>query len=143
VLSLTGCWDANPIVLCDLDDDGKMDLVVGGSPGKDSRKEITIYLNRTADAGGYLKVLPRMAAPNPFAVGAVVEVFAAGDLGQEAARPLLVEKAHPDGTPVHVGLAGAQTCDLRVTFPNGRVATQRGVRANTRVTVPAPTEGSR
>jgi hypothetical protein len=135
VLALSGCWDANPIVIADLDNDGRMDLAIGGANSATRTKEITLYLNRTKDAGDYVKVEPRMPAPNPFAVGAVVEVFRAGDLLKKSALPILVEKAHPDATPVHAGLAKGETCDLRVTFPSGRVVTAVGVSANTRVTV--------
>jgi hypothetical protein len=58
-----------------------------------------------------------MAAPNPFAVDALVEVFKAGDLGKGDAQPAFSEKAHPDGTPVHAGLGASGKFDLRVTFP--------------------------
>jgi hypothetical protein len=129
-LNLAGCWDSNPIAICDLDGDGRMDLVVGGSAGKDSKKEITLYLNTTAGAGNHVKVSPRMPAPNPYAVGAVVEVFRAGEADKKGAQPLHVEKAHPDATPVHIGLGKAETCDLRVTFPGGKKLTVRGVKAN-------------
>jgi hypothetical protein len=132
VLSIAGCWDSNPIVVGDFDGDGRTDLVVGGGPGKDSKKEITMYLNRTAGAGNHVAVSPRMPAPNPYAVGAVVEVFRAGELGRAEARPVLVEKAHPDATPVHAGLGKAGACDVRVTFPGGKTLTARGVTANTR-----------
>jgi hypothetical protein len=123
-------------VIADLDNDGRTDLAIGGSENSATRtKEITLYLNCTKDAGNYVKVDPRMPAPNPFAVGAVVEVFRAGDLLKKGARPILVEKAHPDATSVHASLAKVETCDLRVTFPGGRVVTAVGVTANTRVTV--------
>jgi hypothetical protein len=135
-LALGGCWDNNPIVIADLDNDGRTDLAIGGSANPAVRaKEITIYLNRTKDAGNFIKIAPRMPAPNPFAVGAVVEVFRAGDLDRKGALPILVEKAHSDATPVHAGLGQGGTCDLRVTFPGGKVVTASGVAANTRVTV--------
>jgi len=139
VLNLTGCWDSNPIAIADLDGDGRMDMVVGGSTGKDYKKEITIYLNKTANSGNHIKVSPRMPAPNPYAVGAVVEVFRAGELDKKEARPLLVEKAHTDATPVHAGLEKAEKCDVRVTFPGGKVLTARGVKANAEFVADAAT----
>lgn len=59
-----------------------------------------------------------MDAPNPYAVGAPIEVFKAGELGKEKAKVIYKEEAHADATPVHVGLGVAKTFDLRVTFPN-------------------------
>lgn len=135
ILSLSGCWDSNPIAIADIDNDGQMDLVVGGSTGADARKNIAIYRNTTKSPGHYLKVEPRMPAPNPYAVGAVVEVFGPGELGKGSPRPLLVEKAHADATPIHVGLGDRATCDLRITFPGGKVVTARAVAANRVVTV--------
>lgn len=105
-----------PVAVCDLDGDGLMDVVIG-TTGKDKSTEVTLYLNRTAKAGHYCKLYPRMDAPNPYAVGTLVEVFRPGELGKPGAKPFLVEKAHPDATPVHVGLGNETHFDLRVTFP--------------------------
>jgi hypothetical protein len=134
-LSLGGCWDSNPIAIADLDNDGRLDLVVGGSTGKDAKTDIAIYRNTTQTTNGYLKIEPRMPAPNPYAVGAVVEVFGAGEIDQPHARPYLVEKAHADATPIHVGLGASKTCDVRVAFPGGQVVVVRGVRAGQTVTI--------
>jgi hypothetical protein len=135
IMSLTGCWDSNPIAIADMDNDGRMDLVVGGSTGPDAGKDIAIYRNITKSPGHYLKIEPRMPAPNPYAVGAVVEVLGPGDLDKARTRPILVEKAHADATPVHVGLGERSTCDLRITFPGGKVVTARSVAADRVVTV--------
>ncbi len=135
LFSLNDCWDNNAIVIADLDNDGRMDFAIGGGGGTNRTKSITLYMNRTKGSGNYVRVAPRMPAPNPYAVGAVIEVFRAGDLGKEGVRPILSEKAHADATPVHVGLGQGQTCDVRVTFPGGNVVTASGVAANSRVTV--------
>jgi hypothetical protein len=135
ILSLSGCWDSNPIAIADIDNDGRMDLVVGGSTGADAKKDVAIYRNTTKSPGHYLKVEPRMPAPNPYAVGAVVEVLGPGELEKGNARPILVEKAHADATPIHVGLGERSTCDLRITFPRGKVVTARGVAADRIVTI--------
>jgi hypothetical protein len=58
-----------------------------------------------------------MDAPNVYAVGTRVEVFPPHAPGQSAACPLLIEAAHPNATPIHVGLGAHQRIDLRVTFP--------------------------
>jgi hypothetical protein len=135
VLSLSGCWDSNPIAVADLDNDGRMDLVIGGSTGKDAKTDIAIYRNATKSTGHYLKIEPRMPAPNPYAVGAVVEVFAAGESETPKARPFFVEKAHADATPIHVGLGARTSCDVRVTFPGGKVVHARGVGADQTVRI--------
>lgn len=135
ILSLQGCWDSNPIAIADLDNDGRMDLVVGGGPGKDSKTDITLYRNRTPSTNRYLKIEPRMPTPNPYAVGAVVEVFAAEDIDKPNARPFFVEKAHADASPVHVGLGSRKSCDVRVTFPGGKIVVGRNVAANQTVTI--------
>ena len=131
-----GGWDSDPIVICDINDDGLMDLVIGG-PGQHQSTEITVYLNATPNPGNFTKLYPRMDAPNPYAVGTVVEVFAAGDLGKPDARPYLVEKAHPDATPIHVGLADAATFDFRVTFPGTKPLELKNIAAKPKLTVSA------
>lgn len=104
-------WD-DPIAIGDFNNDGLLDLAVG-SPGD----TITIYLNQTTQPGRSVDLYPRMEKPNPFAVGARVEVFRAGELGKAGAKPFWVEKAHADGTPIHVGMGSATKFDLRVIYP--------------------------
>jgi len=111
-----GGWDSDPVCIADMNDDGLPDLAIGG-PGHQASTDITIYLNETPHPGNFCNLYPVSAAPNPYAVGALVEVHAAGAMGKQGVIPLLVEKAHPDATPVHVGLGAATTFDLRVTFP--------------------------
>jgi hypothetical protein len=135
ILAQAGCWDSNPIAIADLDSDGRLDLVIGGSSGKDSKTDITIYRNSTRAVGHYLQIATTMPAPNPLAVGAVVEVFQHGDLEKPAARPYFVEKAHTDGTPIHVGLGELKTCDVRVTFPGGKVVQAEGVNGSRTMTI--------
>lgn len=127
-------WDSNPIVICDIDNDGKMDLLIGGA-GKDRKTSIVVYRNETPHAGGFVQICPKMSPPNPFAVGAVVEVFKPGELGKEGTRPIFIEKAHADGTPVHAGLAAAATFDLRVTLPTKKVVEKRGLAGNRRLAI--------
>ncbi|HYE20745.1 MAG TPA: VCBS repeat-containing protein [Tepidisphaeraceae bacterium] len=135
VLKLSGCWDSNPAVVADLDADGRTDLAVGLRAAKDSPGEIQLFLNRSPNPGHFASIAPRMAAPNPFAVGAVVEVFAAGQIGSPTARPLAVEKARLDGSPILTGLGEATRCDVRVTFPGGRVVERKSVEAGRPVTI--------
>jgi len=133
VLKVNG-WDSCPIVICDINDDGKMDLVIGG-PGGHQSTEITLYLNDTAEVGNFVKLYPRMPAPNPYAAGATVEVFPAGKLKTPRALPILVTKANADGQPVHVGLGKATSFDLRVTFPGKKPIERMQVVAKPRLEV--------
>lgn len=136
ILPLSRCWDNNAISIADMDGDGRVDLVVGGSTtGVDSVKDIAVYRNVTKSAGHYLKIEPRMPAPNPYAVGAVVEVFRAGELESKNNRPILTEKAHTDATPIHAGLGKETKCDVRVTFPGGKVVQVLGVAADKSVVI--------
>lgn len=126
-------WDADPIAIGDFNDDGLLDVAIGG-PGD----TITIYLNQTSSPGRSCKLYPRVDKPNPFAVGARVEVFRNGELRKLGGRPIWSERAHPDGTPIHVGLGLAGRFDLRVVFPgkNPIVVEREGVdvKAKLRVT---------
>jgi hypothetical protein len=131
VQSLAG-WDADPLVILDMNDDGLVDITVGGP-----EDTVTVYENQTKGTGQWAKIYPRMEKPNPYAVDALVEVFSAGDLGKKDAAPIFSEKAHPDATPVHVGLAQAAAFDLRVTFPGKepRIVELKGVSAGKRLKV--------
>lgn len=125
-------WDSDPVVVGDLNDDGLPDVAVGG-PGND----VTLLVNTTPKPGNYCDLFPRMAAPNPFAVGTRVEVFRAGEIGKPEARPMLAEKAHADSTPIHIGLGDAKTFDLRITFPGREPREFKNVAAEERMTITA------
>jgi hypothetical protein len=135
ILKVGGCWDSNPIVVADFDRDGRIDLAIGLRPDKNSPGDVHLFLNRTPSASHYLAVQARRSAPNPFAVGAVVAVYPAGESAQKAVRPLLLEKSHPDGTPIHVGLGDHARVDVRVVFPGGAVVTKENVPADQQLTI--------
>ena len=110
-------WDADPLVLTDLNDDGRMDVIIGGSGTKEN---IAVFLNVTPSVGRFCKLSPRMKGPNPYAVGTRVEVFAPGALKVQDAHPFRVDVALPNGSPIRIGLDKAERIDLRVTFPGMR-----------------------
>jgi hypothetical protein len=112
LLHQINAWDADPIAVCDINNDGLMDVCIGGPDDT-----ITIFLNQTPNPGNYCNLYPRMPTPNPYAVGTKIEVYHAGDLDKPNKKPFLKEAAHPDATPIHIGLGKATTFDLRVTFP--------------------------
>jgi hypothetical protein len=126
-LAVSGGW-VDPIVLCDMDDDGRMDVLIGCT-GKDKIGTVAVYLNRTPAAGNYCRLHPRMAKPNPYAVGSELQVFRAGGLDDDGRVPILIEHAHPNATPIHVGLGKATHFDLSVTFPGGVERRWKRVRA--------------
>jgi hypothetical protein len=104
-------WDADPVSVCDLNGDGRMDVAIGG-PGD----QVTFLVNDTP-GGNFCDLLLDMPAPNKSAVGAKVEVFEAGTLAKPNSRPLYTLTAQPEGTGVHLGLGARKQIDLRVTFP--------------------------
>lgn len=123
-------WDSDPVVVCDLNDDGLMDVALGG-PGN----QVTLYVNATPRPGYGCRLYPRLPAPNAFAVGTKVEVFRAGELARPGARPTLVELAHADGTPIYVGLNEQTSFDLRVTFPGREPLLLRNVQRQDRLQI--------
>jgi len=125
-------WDSDPVVVCDLNDDDLPDVAIGG-PGNN----VTLLLNTTAMPGNYCNLYPRQAAPNLFAVGTRVEVFRAGELGKPRARPQLMERAHPDSTPIHIGLGEARSFDLRIRFPGKEALELKNIVAARRLTINA------
>ncbi|MBI3829857.1 MAG: VCBS repeat-containing protein [Planctomycetes bacterium] len=112
VLHKAGGWDADPVAICDIDNDGLMDVCVGGPA-----ETITIFLNQSPHPGNCCMIFPRMEKPNALAVGTRLEFYKAGELGKPGARPIKTEWAHSNGTPVHIGLGKESAFDLRATFP--------------------------
>ncbi|QDU99002.1 FG-GAP repeat domain-containing protein [Lignipirellula cremea] len=126
-------WDSNPAVICDINQDGLLDVVVGGP----TRTDIAVFLNKTVDAGHAAWITPRMSGPNPFAVDAILSVYPAGDLQRPHAQALHTAKARWDGMPVHVGLGELKAYDLRIVFPDGTQVERTNVPADERVVVTA------
>ncbi|WP_375263691.1 CRTAC1 family protein [Palleronia sp.] len=109
--------------LADFDRDGRLDMVVSAR-----RAPLRIWRNET-DAGNWLAVEPHMAAPNSRAVGAWVEVRTTS--GTQA-REITVGGGHAGGQagPIHFGLGGAETADMRVIWPDGSADAWQHVKAN-------------
>lgn len=138
ILKFSG-WDSDPIAICDLNNDGLLDIAVGGSGTRAKRSskksaDITLFINRS-QKGNYCNIYPRMDKPNPYAVGTKLTVYPAGRLGTEGALPIVSEFAHKDASPVHVGLGDASAFDLRVVFPNGKSYDLKNVSASNRMKV--------
>lgn len=125
-------WDSDPVVICDLNDDGLLDVAIGGEGNN-----ITLFLNTTPNPGKSCLLYPKLPAPNPYAVGTHVEVYRAGTLGKADARPFLIDDAHPDSTPIHIGLGQEKAFDLRVKFPGKEAIELKNVEAAARMQIAA------
>jgi hypothetical protein len=124
----------------DYDRDGRLDLFITEWWAD---RDATLYRNTSA-AGNYLEVALR-GAPNvnPHGLGARVDVFEQGGLGDDAARIGRGEIAsgfgYSSGQEVlaRFGLADRASVDLRVRLPHGGAVIDRiGVRANQRIVLP-------
>ena len=122
-------WDSNSCVVADMNNDGRMDVVVG-TRDRTNQASIAIFLNQTRATGQFLRVRVKMASPNPFAVGAVVTAAATGEK-----RIQHVEKSHWDGTPIHIGLGNTNQIQLTVSFPGGKTVRSDLTTANREIVV--------
>jgi hypothetical protein len=126
----------SPCAAGDFDSDGRVDVLLvtaDRGPG--------LFRNTTTASHHWLKVKLRGSRGNPEAAGAQVTVYAAGKLGDNTAilgyqeRILATEFKVP--VPLHFGLGAQEKCDVRVVFPGGQTVEQKGVAADTTVTVEA------
>lgn len=113
--------------MADLDGDGLLDLVV-----MNRRAPMELYRNVTQNTGHWLGVELAMAPPNTRAVGALVELTAAG---VTQTQEIIVGGGHAGGQagPLHFGLGTAQSVDLKITWPDGQVSQHLGITANQRL----------
>jgi hypothetical protein len=132
-----GYWPAAPTL--DFDRDGRLDLFgVEWVPGRDS----LLYRN-VSRAGNYLQVAVRPAdGTNAMGIGARIEVYESGHLGEPAALVGRGEIATGYGyssgqeAVAHFGLADRGQVDVRIVLPHGGSVIERaGVAANQRLTL--------
>ncbi|MGG7568118.1 CRTAC1 family protein [Rhodovulum sp. DZ06] len=109
--------------LVDLDNDGRLDLAV-----VNRRAPMEVWRNVT-EGGGWLLVEASQPGPNPDAVGAVIEVKAAGRLHT---REITVGGGHAGGHAgfQHFGLGDAKAAQLRITWPGGETTAWQEARPN-------------
>lgn len=112
-------WQANPILLTDINNDGKTDIIAGGGR-EDFDSNILIYLNNTKVANNFLVIFPRNDLPNPYAVGAVIEVFSRVNIRNTSkeSRLVAVKKARWDGQPLSISTPDITHVDVSITYPN-------------------------
>jgi len=123
-------WDSDPVAICDLNDDGLVDVAIGGD-----KDQVTLLVNATERPGVGCRLYLHMASPNHYAVGAKVELFRAGTLKKTGVRPVRIDLAPHDGTPIHIGLAKEQAFDLRVRFPGLETREWQNVAARDRMDI--------
>ena len=98
--------------LADLNGDGALDLVVV------NRNAPAQVWRNAGPVGGWVAVEPRQTGANPQALGAWVELRAAGRLQRQE---VAVGGGHAGGVlgPLHFGLGAAQGAEVRVIWPDG------------------------
>lgn len=129
--TVTG-WDADPVSVCDINNDGLLDVCVGGP-----EETVTILLNQTAKPGNGCLISVRATAPNPFATGTKLECFHSGDMGKPNARPFRTATIQSDGQPVQVCVAQETHFDLRAVFSgkDGKTVELKNIEAKGRWTL--------
>lgn len=128
-------WPVGPSF--DFDRDGKMDVFLG-----EWFQELPSRMfHNESEAGNHIFV---DVVPQPAAIGARVELFCSGRLGDDDSRIATESVTANTGfctgvsTELHFGLGQASAVDIRVTLPHGNgTVEQRGVRANQYLTIDA------
>lgn len=118
------------VVAADFNNDGKLDLAM-----LSANPPVTVLRNETVSANKFLKLALNQKEKNVFAIGARIEIYRAGQLGEPKAQLALRElmcnnQNSVDYSPITIGVGPTSSVDLRVVFPNGKVVEKRGVAAN-------------
>ncbi|MGI9492167.1 MAG: CRTAC1 family protein, partial [Geminicoccaceae bacterium] len=130
-----GYWPGAPTL--DFDRDGRLDILgVEWFPSLDS----PLFRN-VSKSGNYLDVMVRQASgTNAMGIGAHIEIFESGRLGERGALigfgEITTGYGYSSGQEalVHVGLADREAVDIRVSLPHGGTTIERkGVAANQRL----------
>jgi hypothetical protein len=123
----------------DWNDDGRVDLAGSGSvtiPGSDSG--YALWSSNLSTTNSWIKVtLPTVTG---FFVGkATIEVFDAGAVGDPTRLVTPPQVLYPGKTwasqVLHFGIGTRTSVDVRVTFPDGRVATRTQVAPQSRIAI--------
>ncbi|MGR3617426.1 MAG: CRTAC1 family protein [Paracoccaceae bacterium] len=115
-------------VFQDLNLDGFLDLAVM------NRRALLELFENTGSTGNWLLIDVQGAAPNTRAVGGFIELRAGNRLHT---REITVGGGHAGGSAVmhHFGLGTADTAELRILWPDGRVGDWQNVSVNQILTV--------
>lgn len=112
----------------DLNDDGALDLLVVNRNGP-----AQLWRN-SGPVGNWIKVALSQPGPNPTGIGAWVEVRTGDHLQR---HEVTSGGGHVSGVwgPQHFGLGQADSAEVRVIWPDGRVSDWRGAQANESVSL--------
>jgi hypothetical protein len=123
----------------DYDMDGRVDvLCVTADRGAG------LLHNTTTNDNAWINVVLSGPPGNPEGAGARVTVYAPGKLGDDKAilgyQEWIVATDFKTARPLHFGLGGQKTCDVRVVFPGGATVDSKAVATGKtlRVAIPAP-----
>lgn len=121
--------DARGVVACDVDEDGKLDILI------QNFERDTLLLSNRGAAGHWLQLRLRGTRSNRDAVGARV-VIAAGEARQT--REVGTTSGYVSGQSLllHFGLGGAERVDrIEVFWPSGARTVIEGAAADQRLTI--------
>ena len=128
-----GYWAGG--ALADYDHDGRLDFM---GPEWESKIPSVLLRNVTPGAENYIDIKPELEnSPNRNAIGAKVELFKAGHLGNRngllGTSIISVSNGYSCGNEAiaHFGVPNDKTVDIRLTMPcNGKVYTAAAVKRN-------------
>jgi hypothetical protein len=117
----------------DLDDDGRLDVVINDLDGSPQ-----VLHNETADAGNWLLVRVKGRGMNTGAIGALV-VARAGKLAQRRLVQSGSSYISQEDKRLHFGLGKVEQVDtLEVTWPDGTTTKMQNVKANQLIEIQQP-----
>jgi len=128
-----GYWAGGP--LGDYDRDGRIDFF---GPEWEPGVASALLRNVTSGAENYIDIkLDLSKGPNRNGIGAKVEIYKAGQLGQKSellgTSIISVSNGYASGYEAiaHFGLPDTKTVDIRITMPcNGKVYAATGIKRN-------------
>jgi len=119
-------------VVEDFNRDGKLDILV-----VNREENISLFRNVTEDLGGFVQIELANGgngAVNPDAIGAKIALVSGG---KKQTKTVAIGGGHASGQvgALHFGLAGAETAQVQIQWPDGAVSPLYDLAANTRVRI--------
>jgi hypothetical protein len=130
---LTDLRVSRGLAITDLDDDGRVDVVINDLDGAPQ-----LLHNQLATAGNWLRVALKGRAPNTGAVGALI-VVRTGPLSQRRLVQSGTGYISQDDVRQHFGLGKAVQADaVEVKWPDGTMTALKNVKANQQIDIAQP-----
>lgn len=124
--------DGRSALFVDVDGDGDLDLLVANMSDETPMR---LFRNKEGSKRNWLQIMPKGAALNAQAVGALVKVFAGG---KTFVRPIVAGQGYETSYygPVHVGLGNCEKADrVEVIFQDGTTVALTDVASKQLLTV--------